>query len=95
MKLFQKLLILTAIGLFKVQAVTIVYNLRIAETTRLQKIEQGLTRGNLAGSAMVNQYRRLYNDLFQRTTAGIGNYVRTFGRSYVRVLELSAMWLIL
>lgn len=64
--------------------VSLVYNLRIAETTRRQTLEQH-DRPSILVGVLVNQYRETKNDIHQFVAGGLATYIRTFKDAYFRI----------
>jgi hypothetical protein len=60
-------------------AISIVYNLRIAETTKRESFNPLFSRPAIATATLFNQWREKYNDIFQNIGGGLGtiNYAPT------------------
>lgn len=65
--------------------VSLVYNLRIAETTKRQKIKLPEGRPSIGSIAIIDQERKRYDGHHQRVTGGVGTLLYTPDRYYIRM----------
>lgn len=65
-------------------SVSVVYNMRIAETTKRQTQSQEFKNYSLAAGVVIDQIRKRFDDHVQNIAAGLGTLIHVFGPFYVR-----------
>jgi hypothetical protein len=67
-----------------VQAVSVVYNLRIAETTRRQAQESSQKRSSIAATTFFAQFREIHDGAHQKIGGAVGTYLFSPSNYYLR-----------
>lgn len=84
MKKYLYLLVLSA-SMFLTHAVTIVYNMRIAEITKRQKLNLSNQNRNILAQTSFGQVRTLKNGFKQRAFGAIASYIRAQESVYLKI----------
>lgn len=84
MKLFRISLYIAFIACSKIMCTSFVYNLRIAETTRHEALQQ-TNKNFITGFALIEQWRKTYNNINQSIQGGLGTIVHRSKISYTHI----------
>lgn len=76
---------ITLLNLPPLEAVTIVYNMRIAEITKRQQLAPNVKKHNILGVTSVGQWRKLKNGFKQSVYSEIGTYIRSAKSWYFKI----------
>lgn len=84
--IFFILLIITYLfNAIDARSVSIVYNLRVAQTTRRQRLEEKKHLHSIAAVTAFGQFRKKYDETHQSIGGGLGTYIYTLKSVYAKV----------
>ncbi len=80
---FKQLLILLSCSAFKLHSTSIVYNLRVAQTTRRQTFHITNLKPSIAAATLFGQIHKLHDGTCQHLNGGLGTLIYLNGPAYM------------